>query len=342
MKSLVFTVAFLTIALAVPAQYSLYRDAVAYYNTGNFSGAVSNISEYLQKNSRDKKLDGEAYYVRGMAYYKSNEFENAAADFHMALSLGRKNTGNLFWLIGKCSSATDNPRNAIEWYSKALPEVTDDKKQAQLLVDRAVAYKRTEKSDLAEADLKKALSLDPDHFLAQEVLADIVSSTNEALSKKITDATTARRVALIIGNGKYASEAGQLKNPVNDAFSLADELKKLGFETTVKVNLTRPQTRDAIRQFHAQLRDNHPENTIALFYYAGHGLQVEGTNYMVPVDAVVREAADVARLCVSLDSPLDAMQFAEVKMSVMILCNGPRFGGLRWGSGQRVVHPGAC
>ena len=319
---------FLLLVIAASAQYSLYKDAVEYYNRGNFDGAIQNITEYLKKNSRDKKLDGDAVYVRGMAYYKSNEFDKAADDFNLALALGRKNAGNLYWLLGKCYTVRGPGVMAVEHFSRALPLVNDIKQQAKLLVDRAMAYKRLEKPDLAEADLRKALSLDPEHFLAQELLAEILSSTNKDLSKAISDATASRRVALVIGNGKY-TVAGQLKNPTKDAFSLADELKKLGFETTVRVNLSRQEIRDAIREFHTRLRDNNPGNTIALFYYAGHGLQVEGTNYMVPVDAVVNEASDVARLCVSLDAPLDAMQFAEVKMSVMILdaCRTNPFSG---------------
>ena len=319
MKPLVVTLAFNFYFTALLGQYNLYKGGVDQYNAGKFTEAVSSLSTYLEKNTRDKKLDVEAYYVRGMAFYKNSAYSKAVDDFNQALTLGRKNTGNLHWLIGKCQSAVGENDMATESYAEALPFLTDPKKQAQLLFDRAIAYRRIQQKDLAEADLKRALLLNPEHYLAQEALAEIVSSTNQALSKKSPDASASKRVALIIGNGKYAEPAGQLKNPVNDAVAVAAELKKLKFETVVKVNLSADEIKKAIRAFHALLKETNPANTIALFYYAGHGLQVDGTNYMIPVDVVIHDEKEIEKLCVTMDAALDAMQYADVKMSIMIL-----------------------
>ncbi|MBA4055774.1 MAG: hypothetical protein C0490_13745 [Marivirga sp.] len=305
--------------LTAPAQYNLYKSGVDQYNTGKFTEAVTSLSSYLEKNTRDKKLDVEAFYARGMAQYKNGAYAKAIADFNQTLSLGKKNSGHIYWLIGKCQAFLNEHYHAIEFYTEALPFITDPKKQAQLLFDRAIAYKRIQQKDLAEADLKKALLLDPEHFLAQETLAEIVSSTNEALAKKSPDASAAKRIALIIGNSKYPASVGQLKNPVNDAMAMNSELKKLKFETVVKVNLTAPEIKKTIRAFHALLKQGNPSNTVALFYYAGHGLQVGGNNYIIPIDVVIQDPADIERLCIPIDAAQDAMQYADVKMSIMVL-----------------------
>jgi uncharacterized caspase-like protein len=149
------------------------------------------------------------------------------------------------------------------------------------------------------------------------------------LAKKPADASAARRIALVIGNSNYHEPVGHLKNPANDAFAIAEELKKLHFTTIVKVNLTSADVKKEIRAFHAQLKETNPSNTVALFYYAGHGLQVDGTNYIIPVDAAIKQPKDVERTCIPVDAALDAMQYANVKMSVMILdaCRSNPFHG---------------
>src|SRR5271165_141244 len=85
-----------------------------------------------------------------------------------------------------------------------------------------------------------------------------------------------RRVALVIGNAAYQS-VGALDNPVNDARDIAVKLAALGFDVIRVENGTKPQMEHAIGQFSAKLGPD----AISLFYYAGHGVQVNGHNYLV-------------------------------------------------------------
>jgi hypothetical protein len=243
--------------------------------------------------------------------------------------LGRKNKGSLHWSIGKCQFLKGDFYHAIESYTEALPYTSESHKQAQLLFDRGIAFKKIQQKDLAQKDLKRALTLNPDHYLAKDALAGIVTSSNQVLVKKSTDTSSAKRIALIIGNANYNDPAGQLQNPVNDALAFAEELRKHNFTTVVKVNLTSADVKKTIREFHAQLKESNPANTIGLFYYAGHGLQVDGTNYIVPVDAAIKQPKDVERICVPVDAALDAMQYADVNMSIVILdaCRNNPFPG---------------
>jgi formylglycine-generating enzyme required for sulfatase activity len=119
-----------------------------------------------------------------------------------------------------------------------------------------------------------------------------------------------RRVALVIGNGRYA-HATTLRNPANDAGSMATALEALGFEVVGGgkdgIDLDKGEFSVRIRDFARQLRDG-AEVATALLYYAGHGLQVEGRNYLVPVDAVLEFEADIGSELFELQHILNEME----------------------------------
>nr|MEC9417184.1 caspase family protein [Pseudomonadota bacterium] len=94
----------------------------------------------------------------------------------------------------------------------------------------------------------------------------------------LTSAHAERRVALVIGNSGYANVA-ELKNPYNDAKGMSDKLTDLGFDVVTGLDLSLRDMRQTVREFIKKL-DN---ADLALFFYAGHGIQVNGENYLVPV-----------------------------------------------------------
>src|SRR3954471_5558067 len=101
-------------------------------------------------------------------------------------------------------------------------------------------------------------------------------------------ASTNKRIALVIGNGAYTS-APPLKNPPNDARDMAATLKTLGFEVTSGVNVNQRDMKRLIREFGQKLK----AGGNGLFYYAGHGVQARGRNYIIPVDAEIQNETDV-------------------------------------------------
>ena len=122
-----------------------------------------------------------------------------------------------------------------------------------------------------------------------------------------------RRVALVIGNGAY--EAGPLKNPVNDARAVAQSLGGLGFEVLKYENLKQNEMKRAIRSFGEKLRGG----AVGLFYYAGHGVQVKGENYLIPLGAEINGEAEVEYETVSLGFVLAQMEDARNRMNIVIL-----------------------
>jgi uncharacterized caspase-like protein len=124
-----------------------------------------------------------------------------------------------------------------------------------------------------------------------------------------------KRVALVIGNAAYKN-APVLQNPRNDAQDVAEALKRLGFETIVGLDLDDPGMKEKSIAFARAVRDA----DIALFYYSGHAMQFSGVNYLVPVDAVLRDEADLRRLTRVDDTVADLKQARNVRILVLDAC----------------------
>jgi hypothetical protein len=125
-----------------------------------------------------------------------------------------------------------------------------------------------------------------------------------------------KRVALVVGNGRYASSP--LTNPANDADLIAATLRGLGFEVRLQKNADQASMKRAIEDFGAALDKAGPDS-IGLFYYAGHGVQMNGRNYLIPVGANINRDADVDIEAVSADWVLEQMRSARNRLNFVIL-----------------------
>ncbi len=105
--------------------------------------------------------------------------------------------------------------------------------------------------------------------------------------KPIEQSGNIQRVALVIGNAKYA--AAPLRNPENDANDITRALRDVNFTVYSYTNLSQRQMEDAISAFGEKLS----QNSVALFYYSGHGVQVGGKNYLIPLNAKINKEQDV-------------------------------------------------
>ncbi len=123
-----------------------------------------------------------------------------------------------------------------------------------------------------------------------------------------------KRNALVIGNSAYA--VNPLKNPENDAVAICEALRNSGFNVMLYSNLSQKELKIAIREFGQQLKES---GGVGLFYFAGHGLQEGGRNYILPVDADIRKAEDIEFEAVDLSRVLVEMDYAENDMNLIIL-----------------------
>ncbi|MBR0828188.1 caspase family protein [Bradyrhizobium manausense] len=131
-----------------------------------------------------------------------------------------------------------------------------------------------------------------------------------------------RRVALVIGNSAYKS-APRLTNPVNDATLVGGMFKKAGFDNVdVRLDLNAADMRRSLREFAGRTRDAE----IAVIYYAGHGIELDGTNYLIPTDAALETDGDVLDETVALDRALFAVEPAkQLRLVILDACRDNPF-----------------
>ncbi|GAB4417310.1 MAG: hypothetical protein OHK0039_27500 [Bacteroidia bacterium] len=125
---------------------------------------------------------------------------------------------------------------------------------------------------------------------------------------------TERRLALIVGNSNYQF-GGSLRNPTNDARDFAATLQQMGFTVMRYENLDQAGLKRAIDEFGARLKGH----DVGLFFYAGHGVQVQGSNYLVPINAQLQNENDVEYDCVQADRVLAKMEAAGCSTNIVIL-----------------------
>jgi len=132
--------------------------------------------------------------------------------------------------------------------------------------------------------------------------------------QKIDHSYLEKRLALVIGNADYMS-GNVLQNPLNDAKAIATALREVGFTVILKLNADNKTMKMAMDEFGEKLQGY----TVGLFYYAGHGMQVKGNNYLIPVDATLKVEQDVDYDCVDAGKVLGKMEAAKTSTNIVIL-----------------------
>ena len=123
-----------------------------------------------------------------------------------------------------------------------------------------------------------------------------------------------KRLALVFGNSEYTNKT-TLKNPVNDANLMEATLEELGFKVIKKINATKKEMEEAIMEFNRNL----PAYNVALFYYAGHGIQVDGINYLIPVDAKITDKTNCQWEAISVNDVVSEFKKHPDNINIAIL-----------------------
>lgn len=151
----------------------------------------------------------------------------------------------------------------------------------------------------------------------------------------LTSPSHARKVALIIGNSAYENTA-QLPNASNDAVLIADAARNAGFDNVIVGNdLDIEGFRAALREFSS----NADGADVAMVYFAGHGIEGSGKNWLIPTDAKLDSARDLPYESIDLDLVMQSLSGAQVRIAVLDACRNNPFGN-SWRSGTRAVTRG--
>ena len=244
---------------------------------------------------------------RGFSNLSLGNYDRAVDDLNQSIAINGK-FPRPFINRGRAYLALGNFQAAIKDFNEALKL---EPKSVQALLQRALAFERLRDFDKARADLQAALSLSPSHPVA---IAAIQRIDNKLGGARPTEERSGGRIALVIGNSRYGS-FDSLANPKRDATLIADALRKSGFQD---VKLLTDAGREVLSESLKTFAEDSKKANWAVVYYAGHGIELDGSNYLVPVDARFESDADIPKESVALDQILNAVGAAD-KMRLVIL-----------------------
>jgi tetratricopeptide (TPR) repeat protein len=281
---------------------------LAWLGKGDLARAVSDLDKAiaLPGNSAPYRDN------RGMALIEKGDVTAAIADFDKAIDLTRSDGDKKLELADYYVHRGDALGSKGDWL-KALEDY-----QSALTLNPSMSKAQTGR-DAA----RLALATTPRQPDAAAPAGPQLAAATAALPDKPKPiAINERRIALVIGNSAYRN-VPPLANPVRDAGSIADALRRTGFQTvTLLTDLPREKLIDALRNF-AQLADS---ADWALVYYAGHGIEMGGANYLIPVDAKLSTDRDVGFETVPLDQVLSAVEGAKrLKLVLLDACRDNPF-----------------
>jgi tetratricopeptide (TPR) repeat protein len=298
----------------------------AYRGKGDYARAIADYDSAIKLDP--KKAGAFSYQNRGESRQALGDFDGALADINEAI---------------RADPALPSPltKRGVLWrakgdYDRAIADSTEAIRLAK--AKAPVNVMTPPGSVLISAYTQRGLSFEAkgDYLNAREdftaalagVASDAGSKSNQATAKVrlslLVDATPAspaptttamnggHRIALVIGNGAYAHVTA-LPNPPNDARAIARSLRGLGFDVAEGIDLTRDAMQKITRDF---LRDAAHAQT-ALVYYAGHGVQIDGRNYLVPVDVQLQPGSNPVAAMTDMDTILAGLD-DQVRTNILI------------------------
>lgn len=333
---------------------SYYYRGLAYYKKNDFKGAIPDFEQAI---SLDHENKGNIHWFQAKCHEKLAQHDKAVAQYTAAIAVLSGNPSAKSKLLFERGLAYENLNNKNAAFDDLLLAASlnpDDQSMKAALdrVSKAVNKKvpvTQPGTDVARGnDNKKkndAKTVQPEpEKKREEIVADnnkpvekndppaSQPQTNEQTPPVTQPATKTRlqvlqemyegekRYALVIGNSNYPKEVGALRNPVNDATDVAKELRQSNFEVQLLTNATYIQMREAMRLFHEKLTAGPKDQTVGLFYFAGHGVQFDDENYLVPLDATVEFEDDIPRMCFPVQRIVLAnMERSNSRMNIVIL-----------------------
>jgi formylglycine-generating enzyme required for sulfatase activity len=153
----------------------------------------------------------------------------------------------------------------------------------------------------------------PDYGIWMDIMLRLLSFL---LLLSLAQSTYAQRYALVIGNSRYGADIGELKNPVNDASDMAALLKRKDFNVIKLINADKRQMKEAISRFTQHLSE---KNAVGLFFFAGHGVEVGGRNFLIPVNSNIQGEGDVEYEAIDAGRVMANMEYAGNNLNMVIL-----------------------
>jgi tetratricopeptide (TPR) repeat protein len=329
-------------ALKLDPQYSQSYNGrgLVYEAMGDFVRAFADFDQAIKL---DPNGASNAYISRGHLYAGRGDYDRAIADLNQAINISPNNS-IAYNNRGNCYNKKGDLDRAIADLNQAI---TINPNYALAHRNRGLAYSGKGEYDHAIADFEEAIRLDPTDPWARQNLERAKAARAAPPAKAPATATAPIapevRVALVIGNSAYQSVAS-LPNPRRDAEAVADALRQAGFQTVqLAVDLDRAAMMKALSSF----RDVADNADWALIYFAGHGIEINGVNYLIPVDAKLDDDRDVQAETVPYEDLMSTIGRTKVlRLIILDACRVNPFKdrmhrslALLRGSGDRGLAP---
>jgi tetratricopeptide (TPR) repeat protein len=274
----------------------------------DYNGALADFAEA----ERIDPAAPQAHTYRCMTYTAMGQFDQAIADCNAVIEKAPK---NLFVLTSRADAylAKGDLDAALKDYNFVLG-INPNHVRAH--AGRGQLFEKKHDLEQARADYRSAaFALTPyDNFDTTQARQKARERLAALMPQAPTGANAGRRVALIVGNGAYKN-VHELANPPRDARLIAGALRDIGFQTVTLANdLSRDKFFEALQAFSRQAE----KADWAVVYYAGHGLEIGGVNYLVPVDAKLMSDRDAESEAVALEQVIAAVGGARKLRLVML------------------------
>lgn len=297
------------------------RDAKAYAQRGEAWRLKGDLEQALQDQDKAVELDPTSPLVflqRGDTYRYRGDIERAVADYNKAISLlAPREYTPAFTALGLTYEKMGDVAKARAEYQKALNSTWSVKTDVAMT---SVATARAHLSALASGAAPPSIPNAPEKVNSETSIP--TPNVNVPAVVPAPNASAGRRVALVIGNSAYQNVAA-LHNPRHDAEKVAETLRALGFDSvTLVTDATRESLLDALRAFSAVAG----KSDWAMVYYSGHGIEMDGVNYLIPIDANIQFDSDVQGQAVSVDQVMTAEDGAKrLKLTLLDACRSNPF-----------------
>lgn len=226
----------------------------------------------------------------------------------------KKNKPIIYWL-GNIPQTTQNKTLALSIGIKSESQITNTSVMVNGQLYRGV---KSVTNDGYDMKINHTVTLaEGENTIKVSVTNDGGTTTSERRVilqvEKPVITVREKRIALVIGNANYPNQ--QLLNPVNDATDISNKLKQLGFDVLLVKDGTKQEMENRISEFGKKAMSY----DVAMFYYAGHGIQYKGNNYLIPVNANMQSASDVEYECTNVNRVLEKMEESGCKMKIVVL-----------------------
>ncbi|MEO7989902.1 MAG: caspase family protein [Chryseolinea sp.] len=304
---------------------AFYYRALSNSKTGKFNNAISDFEETILLNHPNK---GNIYWFMAKCYDNLENYPEAASCYSNALrelSVDQQTKAKLLYERSMVYTKAGNVNFALEDIKKSYqldPNNAEIRQQLDRLDKTGSVSRSTVQEDtkVANQTKKKEVAPPPVEEKKQEPVVVVPVQTQPKEPTLADLYGNEKRYALVIGNSNYPKNIGVLKNPVNDATDMAEELRRSNFIVDLVTNATYGQMRAAMLRFKEKVDAADRENTVALFYYAGHGLRNEEENFLVPIDASIEFEDDISRYCFPVQKMVLAnMERSNSRMNIVIL-----------------------